>query len=129
ATRLPAAHQIRRPRPPTVLIGAVWDDDDEPQPWVRGERVGEAADDGSRPEILVFDVDQTASTGDHLLVGARDAALAACRERIAEEAGRVGPQHLHRCGAAPWRRPELGRQRIAGAVLPTSAGANAIDGG
>jgi len=119
--RLLTSHQTR-PARCALLVRVARDDGDHVQVGIAAQRRGQQLRDERRPEVLVLDVDQPASTSKGLSVGVGDAAFAERSERVPAQAGWIRPQHLHRVRA---RRLRLGcrlgqvaADELAGVICP-----------
>src|SRR5437773_1564296 len=87
------------------------DDDDQPKVRSAAERALVEQGDLLRPEVLVLDVDQGASTAEHLPVDTGDASLAVGGERVGGSFGGIGAKDLDRVSAGRRRWCSVRRDR------------------
>ena len=76
-------------------FGEAGDDDDEQEIGLATQRFAEHAGGVERPEVLVFEVNQSAGAPERLDVGAGDAAFSFGRIRVGLAAPRIGSQYLN----------------------------------
>jgi len=96
------SEHTRSSRDPAVGIGVAGDDDYDQELGLAPQRVADHAGRVKRPQVLVFEVDQTARAPERLDVRAGNAAFSFGRERVPLAAHRIRSQHLHRVRTQPW---------------------------
>ncbi len=77
-----APDQSRRPAEAALEIEIPWDDGDQMQILICGQRVDEQVGDLLRPQVLVLEVDQPPGLPDRLGVAAGDGAFAVLGEFV-----------------------------------------------